>query len=61
MNVVISPAHFHLIPREPILSEWLQFPITSDIEVIPIQKVNEACKRAVKGNAKYRFTIDMAS
>jgi uncharacterized zinc-type alcohol dehydrogenase-like protein len=35
--------------------------ITSDIELIPIQKVNEAYDRLVKGDVKYRFVIDMAS
>jgi uncharacterized zinc-type alcohol dehydrogenase-like protein len=35
--------------------------ITSDVEVIPIQKVNEAYDRLVKGDVKYRFVIDMAS
>jgi len=35
--------------------------ITSDIELIPIQQVNEAYDRLVKGDVKYRFVIDMAS
>ena len=35
--------------------------ITSDVEVIPIQKVNEAYDRLVKSDVKYRFSIDMAS
>ena len=35
--------------------------ITSDVEVIPIQKVNEAYERLVKSDVKYRFSIDMAS
>jgi uncharacterized zinc-type alcohol dehydrogenase-like protein len=35
--------------------------ITSDIEIIPIQQVNEAYDRLVKGDVKYRFVIDMAS
>jgi uncharacterized zinc-type alcohol dehydrogenase-like protein len=35
--------------------------ITSDVEVIPIQKVNEAYDRLVRGDVKYRFVIDMAS
>jgi uncharacterized zinc-type alcohol dehydrogenase-like protein len=35
--------------------------ITSDVEVIPIQKVNEAYERLLKGDVKYRFVIDMAS
>jgi len=35
--------------------------ITADVEVIPIQKVNEAYERLVKSLVKYRFSIDMAS
>ncbi|MEO5897049.1 MAG: NAD(P)-dependent alcohol dehydrogenase [Vicinamibacterales bacterium] len=35
--------------------------ITADVEVIPIQKVNEAYERLMKSDVKYRFTIDMAS
>jgi len=35
--------------------------ITADIELIPIQKINEAYDRLVKGDVKYRFVIDMAS
>jgi uncharacterized zinc-type alcohol dehydrogenase-like protein len=35
--------------------------ITADVEVIPIQKVNEAYGRLVKSDVKYRFSIDMAS
>src|SRR3954453_8052606 len=35
--------------------------ITSDVEVIPIQKLNEAYERLVKSDVKYRFSIDMAS
>ena len=35
--------------------------ITADVEVIPIQKVNEAYERLLKGDVKYRFSIDMAS
>jgi alcohol dehydrogenase (NADP+) len=35
--------------------------ITSDVEIIPIQKVNEAYDRLLKADVKYRFVIDMAS
>src|SRR5713226_8729169 len=34
---------------------------TADVEVIPIQKVNEAYERLLKSDVKYRFSIDMAS
>jgi len=35
--------------------------ITCDIELIPIQKINEAYERLVKNDVKYRFVIDMAT
>jgi uncharacterized zinc-type alcohol dehydrogenase-like protein len=35
--------------------------ITSDIEIIPIQRINEAYDRLLKSDVKYRFVIDMAS
>ena len=35
--------------------------ITADVEVIPIQQVNEAYERMLKSDVKYRFSIDMAS
>jgi uncharacterized zinc-type alcohol dehydrogenase-like protein len=38
-----------------------QHNIVADVEVIPIQKVNEAYERLVKSDVKYRFSIDMAS
>jgi alcohol dehydrogenase (NADP+) len=38
-----------------------QHNITADVEVIPIQKVNEAYERLLKSDVKYRFSIDMAS
>jgi alcohol dehydrogenase (NADP+) len=38
-----------------------QHNITADIELIPIQQINEAYDRLVKSDVKYRFVIDMAS
>jgi uncharacterized zinc-type alcohol dehydrogenase-like protein len=38
-----------------------QHSITADVEVIPIQKVNEAYERLARSDVKYRFSIDMAS
>jgi uncharacterized zinc-type alcohol dehydrogenase-like protein len=35
--------------------------ITSDVEVIPMQRINEAYERMLKSDVKYRFSIDMAS
>jgi uncharacterized zinc-type alcohol dehydrogenase-like protein len=38
-----------------------QHNITSDVEVIAIQQVNEAYDRLLKADVKYRFSIDLAS
>jgi uncharacterized zinc-type alcohol dehydrogenase-like protein len=49
----------------PETQEMLDFSaehsITSDIELIPIQKINEAYQRLLKSDVKYRFVIDMSS
>ncbi len=72
----LAVAAFGLIPRRRSLSgsmiggisetqEMLDFcgqhNLTADVEVIPIQKVNEAYDRMLKSDVKYRFSIDMAS
>lgn len=35
--------------------------IVSDIEMIPIQQINEAYERMLKEDVRYRFVIDMNS
>ena len=35
--------------------------IGADVEVVPIQKVNEAYDRVLKSDVRYRFVIDLAS
>lgn len=35
--------------------------VLSEVEVIPIQKVNEAYERVVRSDVRYRFSIDMQS
>jgi uncharacterized zinc-type alcohol dehydrogenase-like protein len=49
----------------PETQEMLDFSaehgITADVEMIPIQKVNEAYERLEKSDVKYRFVLDMAS
>jgi uncharacterized zinc-type alcohol dehydrogenase-like protein len=69
-------APFSLIPRRRELSgsmigglpetqEMLDFcgkhGVIADIEMIPIQNINEAYERMLKSDVKYRFVIDMAS
>lgn len=54
-----------LIGGIPETQEMLNFcaerGITADVEVIPIQKINEAYERMLRSDVKYRFVIDMAS
>lgn len=49
----------------PETQEMLDFcgehQITSDVEVIPIDSVNEAYDRVLKSDVRYRFVIDMAT
>jgi uncharacterized zinc-type alcohol dehydrogenase-like protein len=35
--------------------------ITSDIEIIPIQQIEEAFERTIQSDVRYRFVIDMKS
>jgi uncharacterized zinc-type alcohol dehydrogenase-like protein len=35
--------------------------IVSDVEMVPMQSVNEAYERLIKKDVRYRFVIDMAS
>lgn len=49
----------------PETQEMLEFcgehGIVSDVEIIPIQNINEAYERMLKSDVKYRFVIDMSS
>jgi uncharacterized zinc-type alcohol dehydrogenase-like protein len=71
-----SPGVFNLITRRRSIAgsmiggiketqEMLDFcakhNIVSDIELIPIQKIDEAYERMLRNDVKYRFVIDMAS
>jgi uncharacterized zinc-type alcohol dehydrogenase-like protein len=71
-----SPAVFPLLMKRralagsgiggiPETQEMLDFcaatGIVCDVEVIPIQKINEAYERMLKSDVKYRFVIDMAT
>jgi alcohol dehydrogenase (NADP+) len=71
-----SPTIFNLIMKRrtlagsliggiPETQELLDFcaerGITSDVEIIPIQQINEAYERMLKGDVRYRFVIDLAS
>src|SRR5262249_4627172 len=71
-----SPAVFNLLFKRrgiagsmiggiPETQEMLDFcvarNIVSDVERIPIQKIDEAYARMLRSDVKYRFVIDMAS
>lgn len=71
-----SPTVFKLIARRRSIAgsliggiketqEMLDFcaerGIVSDVEIIPIQQINEAYERMLKSDVKYRFVIDMAT
>ena len=46
---------------QEMLDFCAQHGITADIEMIPIQKINEAYERMLKSDVKYRFVIDISS
>lgn len=46
---------------QEVLDFCAKHQITSDVEVIKVDEVNEAFERLVKGDVKYRFVIDMSS
>jgi uncharacterized zinc-type alcohol dehydrogenase-like protein len=46
---------------QEMLDFCAQHGITSDIEIIPIQQINQAYERMLKSDVKYRFVIDIAS
>jgi alcohol dehydrogenase (NADP+) len=61
-NRSVSGSNIGGIPQTQEMLDFCgQHNITSDVEVIPIQKVNEAYERLLKSDVKYRFCIDMAS
>jgi uncharacterized zinc-type alcohol dehydrogenase-like protein len=48
-------------PTQELLDFCGEHRITADVEVIPIQQLNEAYERLLRSDVKYRFSIDMAS
>jgi len=46
---------------QEMLDFCAQHGVLSDVEVIPVQKVNEAYERVLNSDVRYRFVIDMAS
>jgi uncharacterized zinc-type alcohol dehydrogenase-like protein len=50
-----------LAETQEMLDYCAKHGIVSDIEMIPIQKINEAYDRMVRADVRYRFVIDIAS
>jgi uncharacterized zinc-type alcohol dehydrogenase-like protein len=46
---------------QEMLDFCAQHGVASDIELIPIQQINEAYERMLRGDVRYRFVIDLAS
>jgi uncharacterized zinc-type alcohol dehydrogenase-like protein len=46
---------------QEVLDFCAEHGITSDVEIIPIDKINESYERMLAGDVKYRFVIDIAS
>ncbi|WP_447974629.1 NAD(P)-dependent alcohol dehydrogenase [Nitrospira sp. Kam-Ns4a] len=46
---------------QEMLEFCAQHQIPADVEVIPIQQVNEAYERMLRGDVRYRFVIDLGS
>ena len=58
-----SPLAHTTIARRDLTEHDVQIEILfcGVVEIVPIQKVNEAYERLLKSDVKYRFSIDMAS
>jgi uncharacterized zinc-type alcohol dehydrogenase-like protein len=50
-----------ILETQEMLDYCAQHGITSDVEVIPIQDIEKAYERTIKGDVRYRFVIDMKS
>jgi uncharacterized zinc-type alcohol dehydrogenase-like protein len=50
-----------ILPTQEMLDFCGQHGITADVEVIPVQKIDEAYERLLRSDVKYRFAIDLAS
>jgi uncharacterized zinc-type alcohol dehydrogenase-like protein len=46
---------------QEMLDFCASYGVVSDVEVIPVQKVNEAYERVTRSDVRYRFVIDLAS
>jgi uncharacterized zinc-type alcohol dehydrogenase-like protein len=46
---------------QEMLNHCAKHGIVSDIEIISVDKINEAFERVLKSDVRYRFVIDMTS
>jgi uncharacterized zinc-type alcohol dehydrogenase-like protein len=60
-NAIAGSTIGGMVETQEMLDYCGKHNITADVEVIPIQKINEAFERLVKQDVKYRFVIDMSS
>jgi uncharacterized zinc-type alcohol dehydrogenase-like protein len=58
---VIGSSNGGMQETQEMLDYCAEHNIVSDIEIIPMQDINEAYTRMLKGDVKYRFVIDLAS
>jgi len=61
-NHILAGSGIGGIPEtQEMLDYCAEHNIVSDVEVIPIQKIEEAYERTIKSDVRYRFVIDMQS
>ncbi|HEX8287488.1 MAG TPA: NAD(P)-dependent alcohol dehydrogenase [Pyrinomonadaceae bacterium] len=61
-NRVLAGSMIGGIPEtQEMLDYCAEHNITSDVEIIPIQQIEEAYERTIKADVRYRFVIDMQS
>ena len=46
---------------QEVLNFCAEHRIESNVEVIPVQQINDAYERVLKGDVRFRFVIDLAS
>lgn len=60
-RAIIGSTIGSLAETQEMLDYCSRHNIVSEVELIPIQQINEAYERMLKNDVKYRFVIDMAS
>jgi uncharacterized zinc-type alcohol dehydrogenase-like protein len=50
-----------IVETQEMLDFCARHNVAADVEVIPIDKINEAYERMLKSDVRYRFVIDIAS